>query len=589
MKIEEYKKISEDAEISETFLAGYRKAIAQIKEETVSEKKERRVMKWSSMGFPAKVAVLFCVLLVVGGGSVFSVRAYLSHMEKLRNMRPEEIVELFENVFRYDSGYLSRPLNAAEDSRLANQFLLYQRNEADPEGEVLVISVAKDYSGQGIAFCKEDGILYLPEPELTDEELLQMVEFMLLRQYADYDAYLVANNPLHYLNRYKQMTRSEVDEIYKEFYSACTETSFLSREFSLEELGRKKVLKKLYQKGLKLPEKKIEVIAKIGEASDNTLSFCRENCTYYLPGRELSDEEILEYIDYQLRADYCLDTILEEVKLGIRTEMPELEVIERDRIITLDPELQVEDEVIQQPWLSAYVDVLKKYFEGTKDYGHPENYYANVRFIYLNDDDIPEMLFSHGCTDFDYDDRSNLRVYLYTYQKGKAVAVAPRGATMETFYNYEKPFRYAERKGMVYCDYYYPYTFTSYNQETGCIDSVHDNLSRVDLWDLENLTCKSTTVNIQLLHAKYIPTEEEYDDAEFSYEYYSNVTDIIRDRQKDEVEIKGKKVTQAEYEQAEEELWGGEVYTTLKVTDFDKVYCDDDILEALAKCYLKNK
>lgn len=585
MRIEEYKKISDDVEIPETFLAGYQKAIVQIKAESTMEKKRKHSLKWMSMRGAMKVAVFAFVMLVVGG-SVFTVRAYISHMERLRNLQTEEVLDLYENVFQYDSGFMSRSLSESEESRYANQYDLYCNDFADPQGEVKIINAAKEYSGKGIAFCKKDGILYLPKEDMTDEEILQVVEFMLLKQYVDYEAYLKASNPLHYKNRYDEMTGNEVEEIYKEFHSANTETSFLSRELSLGEKERRKILKDLYQQGMILPEKKIAVIENKQEALETELSFCKWNCTYYLPGRELSDEEILELIEHQMKAAYCFNRISEEVRLGIRTDWPKLDLIERDRIYTLNPEIPVDEELMKQPWLAAYSEVLEEYYRRNEEYyENPERYYANIHFIYLNDDEIPEMLFSHGCTDFDYDDHCNTRVYLYTYQYGRAVMLSSGENTADDFYGYEKPFSYVEKKGMVYCDYYYCYDFSTYDKETGMIDSVHDNMSRIDTWNLDDMTCKSTLANIRMLHAKYNYTEEEYDDAEFSYEYYINVSDIIRDRETGEVtEIVGKKVSQAEYEQAEKNLWGGEVYVTLQVTDFDKIYCDDDIVEALAKC-----
>lgn len=224
------------------------------------------------------------------------------------------------------------------------------------------------------------------------------------------------------------------------------------------------------------------------------------------------------------------------------------------------------------------------------NYANPEHYYANVRFIYMNNDDIPEMLFSHGCTDFDYDDHCNTRVYLYTYKNGKAALLSPGEETIEDYYGYEKPFCYVERKGMVYCDYYYPYGFTTYDEESGIIDSVKDHMSRVDTWNLEKGTFSSTNSNIKMLHAKYAYSHEEYDDARFEYEYYVNVTAIIRNEKSGEIKkIVGEKVDQDTYERAERELWNEENFITLEVSDFDKIYCDDDLVEALARSYIKIK
>lgn len=143
---------------------------------------------------------------------------------------------------------------------------------------------------------------------------------------------------------------------------------------------------------------------------------------------------------------------------------------------------------------------------------------------------------------------------------------------------------------MVYCDYYYMYNFSTYNEETNIIDSVTDNMSRMDIWDFETMTCTTSNANIQMLHAVYNFIEDEYDDADFSYEYYVNVSDIIRDKVSGNVkEIVGDKVTRQIYEESEEALWNGEQVTQVSVNDFDKIYCDDNLLEALAKCYMKKK
>ena len=143
---------------------------------------------------------------------------------------------------------------------------------------------------------------------------------------------------------------------------------------------------------------------------------------------------------------------------------------------------------------------------------------------------------------------------------------------------------------MVYCDYYDIYGFSTYHEETGIIDNVKDNISRMDIWNLDTMTCKFSNVNIRMLHAEYNYEREEYSDANFSYEYYRNVSSIVRDENTGEVlEIVGEKVNRQTYEAAEKELWDGEAVTVVQVKDFDKIYSDDNLLESLARCYSKQK
>lgn len=352
-------------------------------------------------------------------------------------MENEEIIDLYENVFRYDSRYMSRAMSEDEDRRFGELYDLYCRDMAEPAGEVAVISSKDEYNGNGIAFSTEDGILNIPEQEMSDEEILQLVVFNLLEQYVDYEIYVKAKNPLYYLNYLEQMTMQEVDEIYTNYYSANTETSFYNRELSFDELGRRKILKMLYINGEKLPEHTISMMQNESEYTGEGIAFCIDNCTFYFPNDELSDEQLLELIDFQIKVDYCRQRIEDEIKGGIRSDWPYIEYVERERIVTLDSNVKVDEEILSRQWLKAYEEILKEYFrENNTYYENPDRYYANVCFIYLNDDEIPEMLFSHGCTDLDYNDNCNRRNYLYTYKDGKAFLMTPGEKTLDDFYGY---------------------------------------------------------------------------------------------------------------------------------------------------------
>lgn len=505
MKIDEYKKISDNVQVPDVVWEGYQNAIKQIKMEKETDKNIVKISKWKNVNALAKIAVVFGAVVLLSGGTFLSVKAYISHLEKIRNMEAEEVIDLYENIFQYDSKYMSRSMSADEERRFSELYDLYCRDI--------------NYS------------------------------------------------------------------------SANTETSFYNRELSFDELGRRKVLKMLYKSGEKQPENTMPIIQKESEYSGEDIAFCVNNCTFYFPNDELSDEQLLELIDFQIKVDYCRQRIEDEIERGIRSDWPYIEYVERERIITLDSDVKVDDEILSQQWLKAYEDILREYYrENSTYYENPERYYANVCFIYLNDDEIPEMLFSHGCTDLDYDDRCNLQNYLYTYKNGEAVLLTPGAETIDDFYGYNKPFSYVERKGMVYCDYYYIYDFTTYNSETDMIDNVNDHMSKMDVWDLDTLTCTSSNANIEMLHAIYNYVEEEYADATFNVEYYVNVSDIIRDENTGYVkEIIGEKVDRQTYEKSEASLWSGEQITTLSISDYDKIYADDNLLEALAQCYLKNR
>ena len=91
------------------------------------------------------------------------------------------------------------------------------------------------------------------------------------------------------------------------------------------------------------------------------IAFCRSNCTYYFPEQELSDEQLLELIDFQIKVDYCRQRIVDEINRGVRSDCPDIEYVERERIITLDPDLSVDEAVLSQPWLKSYEKILNEY------------------------------------------------------------------------------------------------------------------------------------------------------------------------------------------------------------------------------------
>ena len=131
MRIDEYRNICENVQISDTVLAGYQNVIDQIKTENSGNKSVNKPFMWRKFSAVSKAAVIFGVFLVLSGSTFISVRAYLSHVESLRNIPDEEIIGLHDNVFQHDSGYMSRPMTDAEDSRYADLYELYCRDMAD--------------------------------------------------------------------------------------------------------------------------------------------------------------------------------------------------------------------------------------------------------------------------------------------------------------------------------------------------------------------------------------------------------------------------------------------------------------------------
>lgn len=74
------------------------------------------------------------------------------------------------------SGTYRRNLTAEEQSRYEQWTEKYEVENAYTESPIKVITDPEEYDGQELAYCISDARFYEPERELTDEEMLQLID-----------------------------------------------------------------------------------------------------------------------------------------------------------------------------------------------------------------------------------------------------------------------------------------------------------------------------------------------------------------------------------------------------------------------------
>ena len=79
-----------------------------------------------------------------------------------------------------------------------------------------------------------------------------------------------------------------------------------SREYSDEETERMTALELSYQNGL-FPAKEILQVDSAEAITEGTLCYVKSTGVFYLPGRELTDEELLEIIDFHQKMRYAVE------------------------------------------------------------------------------------------------------------------------------------------------------------------------------------------------------------------------------------------------------------------------------------------
>ncbi|MCH5256481.1 MAG: hypothetical protein J1D87_04270 [Lachnospiraceae bacterium] len=111
--------------------------------------------------------------------------------------------------------------------------------------------------------------------------------------------------------RMEKISEEERHELVEMLDSQGVEVDGFSREYTAEEKNRMKELRIQYQQGV-FPEGELPQADSVEEAETMELCYLTTNSTYYLPDRELTDEEILQIIDFQTKLDYSLSKRYEE-------------------------------------------------------------------------------------------------------------------------------------------------------------------------------------------------------------------------------------------------------------------------------------
>lgn len=98
--------------------------------------------------------------------------------------------------------------------------------------------------------------------------------------------------------------KEEVQDVRDMIQEQETEADGFSRGYSGNEKERMKELEQSYENGT-FPEKTIPQVDNADAAAEGTLCYIRSTGDFYLPEREITDEEILEIIDFQHEMSYA--------------------------------------------------------------------------------------------------------------------------------------------------------------------------------------------------------------------------------------------------------------------------------------------
>ena len=109
--------------------------------------------------------------------------------------------------------------------------------------------------------------------------------------------------------RMQEIPKAEVQDIYNmvQYEQRSFHADQFNREYTKEEESRKEVLRKEYENG-RFPEGTLTLVENAGQTVDSDqLVYARDTGCFYLPERALTDEELLQILDFNSKRDFALE------------------------------------------------------------------------------------------------------------------------------------------------------------------------------------------------------------------------------------------------------------------------------------------
>ena len=150
--------------------------------EKISAKKAKRYF----LLFHSKVAAVIALCVVSLSLSIGAGAAINLYIQRMNSLNEEEMLTYNSEVQNTDkeADSFSRQLSKLERDKMLEFREEYETEERFPTKEILKVQKKSEVVHGELCFCVENSTFYLPKQELTDDELLQIIDFMEKRDYS---------------------------------------------------------------------------------------------------------------------------------------------------------------------------------------------------------------------------------------------------------------------------------------------------------------------------------------------------------------------------------------------------------------------
>ena len=149
--------------------------------EKISAKKAKRYF----LLFHSKVAAVIALCVVSLSLSIGAGAAINLYIQRMNSLNEEEMLTYNSEVQNTDkeADSFSRQLSKLERDKMLEFREEYETEGRFPTKEILKVQKKSEVVHGELCFCVENSTFYLPKQELTDDELLQIIDFMEKRDY----------------------------------------------------------------------------------------------------------------------------------------------------------------------------------------------------------------------------------------------------------------------------------------------------------------------------------------------------------------------------------------------------------------------
>lgn len=161
---------------------GYKMRMEQFTRKLLQEKKGQNRYGRKLIWRVETVIVAAVIIVVVGSGGVYATVNYVQH--RMNTLSTAEKEKMAEEAKKANADSYSRELSDAEKERLEKVRTEYESQGVLPQEQLKEISSEKEVDPEHICFLAENSTFYFPKRELTEEELLEFVDYKYKRDYS---------------------------------------------------------------------------------------------------------------------------------------------------------------------------------------------------------------------------------------------------------------------------------------------------------------------------------------------------------------------------------------------------------------------